>query len=149
MQSDQIPLNKTCVPKLRRIKIKLLSNVEWLLNYLKEIYRCEQLEEFIIEGYLKFNENIDLPRANILRQWLMMCKSKQCNVRFHFNFVSHNQADQQNFNDFLSNYEKLFGRNSVYRNQYILIHYPNSIETIPINNNEDVNDLIDEVRKKN
>jgi hypothetical protein len=62
-----------------------------------------------------------------------------------FDFVSHDQADQENFNDFLSNYEKLFGRNSVYQNQYILIHYPNSIETIPISNNEDVNDLIDEV----
>ncbi|UJR38668.1 hypothetical protein I4U23_031334 [Adineta vaga] len=140
----ELEISKVLRRSLVEIRIELRANVQWKLNYCGKIYCCDQLEEFIVEGYLRFNENADLPRANVLQQWLMMSKLKKCNVRFDFRIFCYNQIEQ-NFDDLLSNYEKIFGQNSVYQKKYILIHYPNSMKTIPISNDEDVNDLIDEL----
>lgn len=142
MQSQQIPLNVNCVSQLRRIKIESRGNIQWILDYLEEIYRGEQLEELTIESYVRLNEDDHLPRADILRKWLTMSKSKRCNVRFHLSIIS----NKQNFDDLFADYTKIFGRNSYCRNSYLLIYYPKNIPTIAIN--DDQLDAVDEVRKK-
>ncbi|CAF1320084.1 unnamed protein product [Adineta steineri] len=90
-----------------------------------------------MEGYVRFSENTDFPRAEILRKWLAMSKLKQCNVRFHFSVACREEIDQQNLNDLSANYMKIFGRNSIYKNKYILIHYPNNIKSLPNEDEED------------
>jgi hypothetical protein len=144
MQFHQIPLNVSYVSQLRRIKIQLRANVQWFLDYLEEIYRSEQLEELTIQGYIRLNEDAHLPRAEILRKWLTMSKSKRCNVRFHLSIIS----NTQNLNDLFADYTKIFGRNSYCRDSYLLIHYPKNIQTIAIDDDEDQLDAVDQVRKK-
>ncbi|CAF4064315.1 unnamed protein product [Adineta steineri] len=145
MQSHQIPLNTSCVPQLRCIKLEVHTNIQWILDYFEEIYRSEQLEELIIHGYVRFSEGTDFPRADIVRKWLAMSKLKQCNVRFHFSVTCREEIDQQNLNDLFANYMKIFGRNSIYQNTYILIHYPNNIKSLPNEDEEDDIGAVDEL----
>ncbi|CAF1320101.1 unnamed protein product [Adineta steineri] len=98
-----------------------------------------------MEGYVRFSENTDFPRAEIVRKWLAMSKLKQCNVRFHFSVIYREKIDQQNLNDLFANYMKIFGRASIYQNEYILIHYPNNIESLPNEDEEDDIGAVDEL----
>ncbi|CAF5132411.1 unnamed protein product [Rotaria sp. Silwood1] len=130
IQSHQTPLNRTCVPELRRIKIRLSAYVQRILFYFKDLYSFEQLEQFTIRGRVNFSENADLPTAYSLQQWLTMSKIKRCNVRLDFSVVYNNQDDKEHLNDLFTDYIKIFGPRSCDLKRNIAIRYPINVELL-------------------
>ncbi|CAF4619751.1 unnamed protein product [Rotaria magnacalcarata] len=115
----QTSLNRTCVPDLRCIKIKICAYLQRILHYFEDIYRNEHPEEFKMHGRLNLSKHADFPTANNLRQ---------CN-----------KNDEEYLSDLFTDYTELFGRSSCDQKDNIVIRYPNSVASIQ-NNNENKNE---------
>ncbi|CAF3746272.1 unnamed protein product [Rotaria sp. Silwood1] len=126
--SHQTPLNRTCVPELRRIKVEISAYIEGILCYFEDLYRCEQLEQFTLRGRVNFSKNADLPTAYNLQRWLVMPKSKRCNVRLDLSVVCGNDEDKEHLNGLFTDYTKTFGSHSCDQKHNIAIRYPINVE---------------------
>ena len=123
MQPHQIPLDRNCVPELRRLSVRVSGHVQWLLAYFEDVYRSEQLEQFTIRGHLDFGEDVDLPTATVLRRWLAMPKLKKCIFRLYL-AVFCSTENTNRLKSFYADYDEVFGSNYCDRQGDICICYP-------------------------